>query len=166
MPSAPPPAPRHLQLESGLHWDDLPVGTTFHSRKRTLTEADLVAYCNLTWLTEELFTNADPQDRAAMAIPGRLVPGGMVYTFAEGLVAPSFQSAGLAFLDAQLDMRGPSVVGDTLHVECEVIESRLTSKPRPRPGAFAQCGGEPAWPDGAGVHAAAPDARARGLSPF
>ncbi len=121
--------PRRLSLESGIHWDDLPVGTVFHSRKRSLTEADLVAYCNLTWLTEELFTNTDPDDRATMAISGRLVPGGMVYTFAEGLVAPSFQSAGMAFLDAQLDMRGPSVVGDTLHVECEVIESRLTAKP-------------------------------------
>ncbi|MGQ7819304.1 MaoC family dehydratase [Metapseudomonas furukawaii] len=117
-----------LSLEVGIHWDDLTLGTRFQSRKRTVTEADLVAFANLTWLTEELFSNADPADRAKMAIAGRVVPGGLVYTFAEGLVAPSFQAAGLAFLNAELDMRGPTLVGDTLRVECEVIESRTTSR--------------------------------------
>ena len=99
-----------LALEVGIHWDDLPVGTRFHTKKRTVTETDLVNFVNLTWLTEELFGNADPQDRARMGITGRVVPGGLVYTFAEGLVAPTF-------------------VGDTLHVVCEVIEQRATSKP-------------------------------------
>ncbi|MND69111.1 hypothetical protein D3C80_605750 [compost metagenome] len=64
-----------------------------------------------------------------MGIPGRVVPGGLVYTFAEGLVAPSFQASGMAFLNAELDMQGPTFVGDTLHVQCEVIEQRITSRP-------------------------------------
>lgn len=118
-----------LSLEVGIYWDDLPVGTRFHSRKRTVTEADLVNFVNLTWLTEELFGNANPPDRASMGIAGRVVPGGLVYTFAEGLVAPSFQSAGIAFLNAQIDMKSPTFVGDTLHVECQVVEQRATSKP-------------------------------------
>jgi len=118
-----------LSLDIGIHWDDLPVGTRFVSKKRTITETDLVNFVNLSWLTEELFANADPADRAAMGITGRVVPGGLVYTFAEGLVAPSFQAAGLAFLHAELDMRAPSFVGDTIRVECEVIEHRATSKP-------------------------------------
>ena len=118
-----------LALEVGIHWDDLPVGTRFHTKKRTVTETDLVNFVNLTWLTEELFGNADPQDRARMGITGRVVPGGLVYTFAEGLVAPSFQAAGMAFLNAEIDMQGPTFVGDTLHVVCEVIEQRATSKP-------------------------------------
>ena len=120
---------KSLSLEVGIHWDDLPVGTRFVSRKRTVTETDLVNFVNLTWLTEELFGNADPQDRARMGIPGRVVPGGLVYTFAEGLIAPSFQASGLAFLGAEIDMKGPTFVGDTLRVECEVIEQRATSKP-------------------------------------
>jgi len=118
-----------LSLDTGIHWDDLPPGTRFVSKKRTITETDLVNFVNLTWLTEELFANADPADRAAMGIAGRVVPGGLVYTFAEGLVAPSFQAAGLAFLNAELDMQAPSFVGDTIRVECEVIEQRATSKP-------------------------------------
>lgn len=121
-------AHNELSLELGIFWEDLSVGTRFRTRKRTVTEADLVAFANLTWLTEELFSNADPADRAKMAIAGRVVPGGLVYTFAEGLVAPSFQAAGLAFLNAELDMKGPTLVGDTLRVECEVIEARATSR--------------------------------------
>lgn len=121
-------SPRALSLEPDIYWDDLSVGTCFRSGKRSVTEADLVNFTNLTWLTEALFTNSDPQDRAQMAIAGRVVPGGLVYTYAEGLISSSFQAAGLAFLGTELQMHGPTLVGDTLRVECEVIESRLTSR--------------------------------------
>ncbi|MDN7140066.1 MaoC family dehydratase N-terminal domain-containing protein [Pseudomonas sp. JQ170] len=121
--------PGQVSLEVGIYCDDLPVGTRFHSKKRTVTETDLVNFANLTWLTEELFTNAEPADRARMGISGRVVPGGLVYTFAEGLVAPSFQASGMAFLNAELNMQGPTFVGDTLQVRCEVIEQRISSRP-------------------------------------
>ena len=38
-------------------------------------------------------------------------------------------TAGLAFLGMTMDVKGPTLVGDTLHVEAEVIEQRATSKP-------------------------------------
>ena len=38
------------------------------------------------------------------------------------------QDTGLAFLNATIDIKGPTVVGDTIHVECEVAERRLASK--------------------------------------
>ncbi|HVR53904.1 MAG TPA: MaoC family dehydratase N-terminal domain-containing protein [Pseudorhodoferax sp.] len=118
-----------LPIAVDIFWDELPVGTRFRTRKRTVTETDLVSFVNLTWLTEELFGNADPGDRAAMGIVARVVPGGLVYTFAEGLVAPSFQAAGMAFLHAEIDMQAPTLVGDTLCVDCEVVEQRASSKP-------------------------------------
>lgn len=121
--------PGQVSLEVAIYCDDLPVGTRFHSKKRTVTETDLVNFANLTWLTEELFTNAEPADRARMGISGRVVPGGLVYTFAEGLVAPSFQASGMAFLNAELNMQGPTFVGDTLQVRCEVIEQCISSRP-------------------------------------
>ncbi|TDF83779.1 MaoC family dehydratase N-terminal domain-containing protein [Pseudomonas sp. H9] len=121
--------PQLLSLEVDIYWDDLPIGTRFHSRKRTVTETDLVNFVNLAWLGEELFANADPDDRANMSITGRVVPGALVYTFAEGLTTPSFQVAGLAFLGTTLEIQGPTVVGDTLYVKSEVIEHRLTSNP-------------------------------------
>jgi len=56
------------------------------------------------------------------------VPGALVYSFAEGLLLPSMQDTGLAFLNATVDIKGPTFVGDTIHVESEVLEARLTSK--------------------------------------
>jgi acyl dehydratase len=67
-------------------------------------------------------------DDAARAIKGRAVPGALVYSFAEGLLLPTMQDTGLAFLNATLDVKAPTVVGDTIHVEAEVTEARLTSK--------------------------------------
>lgn len=111
----------------GFHWDDLSVGDRFRTVGRTITETDLVNFVNMTWLTEELFTNAAARDH--MAMPMRVVPGALVYAFAEGLLLPSMQDTGLAFLNAEIDIKGPTCVGDTIHVECEVIEMRPTSKP-------------------------------------
>lgn len=109
----------------GYCYEDLKVGFRFRTHRRTIAEADVASFVNLTWLTEELFAVADD---SARAIKGRPVPGAMVYAFAEGLLLPTMQDTGLAFLNCTLDVKGPTVVGDTLHVECEVTEARLTSK--------------------------------------
>jgi acyl dehydratase len=109
----------------GFCYEDLKVGQRFRTHRRTIAEADLAAFVNLTWLTEELFAVEDDTRRA---IKGRAVPGALVYSFAEGLLLPSMQDTGLAFLNATLDIKGPTVVGDTIHVEVEVTEARLTSK--------------------------------------
>jgi acyl dehydratase len=74
---------------------------------------------NLTGLTEELFSVKREK---------QLVPGALVYSLAEGLLLPSMQDTGVAFLGATLDVKAPTYVDDTLHVECEVVEARLTSK--------------------------------------
>ena len=114
------------RLTRGLYYEDLPLGTTWHSAGRTLLEADLAAYVNLTWFTEDLFTNRD--DQSGNAIAGRPVPAAMVFAMAVGLVLPSMERTGLAFLHTDLDVKQSTVVGDTIYVHCEVIESRLTSK--------------------------------------
>jgi acyl dehydratase len=109
----------------GFAFEDLEVGFRFRTHRRTIGEADAAAFINLTWLTEELFAVADD---SARAIKGRPVPGALVYAFAEGLLLPTMQDTGLAFLNCTLDVKGPTVVGDTIHVECEVTEHRLASK--------------------------------------
>jgi acyl dehydratase len=109
----------------GFAFDDLKPGFRFRTHRRTIGEADVAAFINLTWLTEELFAVADD---SARAIKGRPVPGALVYSFAEGLLLPTMQDTGLAFLNCTLDVKAPTVVGDTIHVECEVVEHRLTSK--------------------------------------
>jgi acyl dehydratase len=109
----------------GFCFEDLRVGFRFRTHRRTIAESDVTAFVNLTWLTEELFAVADDSSRA---IKGRAVPGALVYSFAEGLLLPTMQDTGLAFLNATLDIKGPTLIGDTIHVESEVVEHRLTSK--------------------------------------
>ena len=109
----------------GFCYEDLQVGFRFRTHRRTIVDSDLSGFVNLTWLTEELFTVEDDSQRA---IKGRPVPGALVYSFAEGLLLPTMQDTGLAFLNATIDVKGPTVVGDTIHVESEVTDARLTSK--------------------------------------
>ena len=109
----------------GFCYEDLPLGYKFRTHRRTLAESDLTTFINLTWLTEELFAVEDDSERV---IKGRAVPGALVYSFAEGLLLPTMQDTGLAFLGAQLDIKAPTHIGDTIHVEAEVTEARLTSR--------------------------------------
>jgi acyl dehydratase len=112
----------------GYAWDELPVGKRFKSLARTITETDLVNFVSTTGMLEVLFTDIE---FAAQHAPqgGRLVPGALVYSIAEGLLVQSImQRTGLAFLSMTFDVNGPTFVGDTVHVEVEVLESRPTSK--------------------------------------
>lgn len=109
----------------GFYFEDLRPGFRFRTHRRTIAESDLASFVNLTWLTEELFAVADDSGRA---LKGRPVPAALVYSCAEGLLLPTMQDTGLAFLNATLDVKGPTLIGDTIHVESEVIEHRLTSK--------------------------------------
>ena len=117
----------------GYCYEDLKLGFRFRTHRRTIAESDLASFINLTWLTEELFAVADESNRA---IKGRPVPGALVYSFAEGLLLPTMQDTGLAFLNATLDVKGPTSVGDTIHVEpwraegFPVVKTPSTSNPR------------------------------------
>ena len=115
----------------GFHFEDLPVGRTFKTIGRTITEADITNFVNATGLVEVLFTNTEFL-REESDIKGRLAPGALAYSFAEGLLAQAtMQHTGFAFLEMELKIEGPTLAGDTIHVECEVIEARLS---RSRPG--------------------------------
>jgi acyl dehydratase len=114
----------------GFHFEDVPVGRQFRTIGRTVTEADIVNFVNCTGMVEVLFTNIEFL-KSESDIKGRLAPAALVYTFAEGLlVQATMQHTGYAFLNMQLDVKSPVFAGDTIHVECEVIEARLSgSKP-------------------------------------
>jgi len=61
----------------GFCFEDLKVGFRFRTHRRTIREADLAAFIALTGLTEELFAVREEK---------QLVPGALVYSFAEGLL--------------------------------------------------------------------------------
>jgi acyl dehydratase len=115
----------------GLFFEDLPVGRTFRTIGRTVTEADITNFVNCTGMVEVLFTDVEFL-RTHSDIKGRVAPAALVYAMAEGLlVQATMQHTGYAFLHMELDVERPVLAGDTIHVECEVIEARPS---RNRPG--------------------------------
>ena len=120
-------------LGIGLHFEDATLGRKFKTIGRTVTEPDIVNFINCTGMTEVLFTNLEFLKHES-DIKGRLAPAALVYCFAEGLlVHATMQHTGFAFLHMEFDVKGPVVAGDTIHVECEVVEARR-SKNRPNRG--------------------------------
>ena len=120
-------------LGLGLYFEDLPVGRQFRTIGRTVTEADIVNFINTTGMTEVLFSNMEFL-KTESDIKQRVAPGALSYCFAEGLlVQATMQHTGFAFLGMELTIENPVFAGDTIHVECEVIESRR-SKSRPNRG--------------------------------
>ena len=111
----------------GLYLEELKIGMRFRTFNRTITEADLVNFINVTGFTEILFTDTEFLKHGS-AIKGRVVPASLIYSFSEGLCTPVMQGTGLAFLEAQINVKAPTFVNDTIHVEGEVTESRRTSK--------------------------------------
>lgn len=112
----------------GLHWDELKVGETFRTVGRTVTETDIVNFISCTGMLEVLFTDMEYLKEHG-PMKGRVAPAALAYSFAEGLLIQAvMQHVGLAFLNMTLDVKGPTFAGDTLHVECEVVEIRPTSK--------------------------------------
>lgn len=112
-------------LGIGLTMSELAVGDILRTRRRTIQQSDRSAFINLVWLTEELFAT-ERQETSVFA--GDLVPAALVYSFAEGLVRPFMEATGIAFLGAELNVEKPTFVGDTIHVDMEVIEARPTSR--------------------------------------
>lgn len=112
----------------GRCWEDMPVGYQFKTVGRTITETDLVNFVGTTGMVEVLFTDATYAEQHAPD-GRRLIPGALVFSIAEGLVIQaSLQGTGLAFIRMEIDVKSPTFVGDTVHVEAEVMESRPTSK--------------------------------------
>jgi acyl dehydratase len=117
------------QLGEGWNWRELKIGNRFITYGRTLFEADLLNFVTLCGFSEELFTNKEYVKEHAPMRGGHPVPGALVYSMAEGLVIPTtLQGTGLAFLSMGFDIKGPTYVGDTIHVEIELTEIRPTSK--------------------------------------
>lgn len=111
-------------LGQGFFWDDLAIGASFRTFGRTITDADIVAFVGCTGMLEVLFTDAVYRERHA-AIAGRVAPGALVYSVAEGLVLnASANGTGLAFLNSEINILRPTFAEDTIHVEFEVVELR------------------------------------------
>jgi acyl dehydratase len=116
------------ELGKGFYWQDMTVGRKFRTIGRTLFESDLISFIGVTGMQEVLFNNLEYIEHESPT-GKRIVPGALVLSVAEGLVMQStLQKTGFAFLGMTMDIKGPTLVGDTIHVDLEVVESRAASK--------------------------------------
>jgi acyl dehydratase len=115
-------------LGKGFYWQDMAVGDRYVTYGRTITETDIVNFISCTGFLEVLFTDMEFVRRHS-AIKGRVAPGALVYAIAEGLaMMGTIQGTGLAFLHMELDIKRPTVAGDTIRCEIEVTEVLPSSK--------------------------------------
>ncbi len=112
-----------------LYFDDYGPETTLTTLGRTLTETDIVMFVGLANFYEPLFMDQEYL-RAETAYSGRLVPGPLVYSIAEGLILQTgvLHNMGIAFLGVDLRISKPTCAGDTIHVEVTLASKRETSK--------------------------------------
>ena len=116
---------------TGKYFEDLEVGDRFeHALGRTITEADNVLFCSLTMNTQPLHLNADFAEKSQFGRP--IVNGLLTLGLAVGMTVPDLTAgtivANLGY--EQVKHPHPMFHGDTLYVESEVLEKRVSrSKP-------------------------------------
>lgn len=123
MTASPSDLPR---LGQGFYWQDLRAGQRMRTFRRTITEADLVAFVGATGMLEAIFIDATFEGGA---IAGRPVPAALTYTLIEGFLLQSMiQGTGLASLELHKRVLAPVVIGDTVEAEVEILSVRETSR--------------------------------------
>ncbi len=113
------------KIGGGFYWQDLNLGDQFETWGRTVLENDISQFINLIGLHEVVFTDREFLAQHSV-IRKPFAPGALVYSFAEGLLLPTMQGTGMAFLNMELDIKQPCYAGDTIHVEIEVTDIRAT----------------------------------------
>jgi 3-hydroxybutyryl-CoA dehydratase len=115
------------------YYDEIALGARFVSRGRTITEADVVQWCALTgdWYV----LHSDAHYAARTRFGQRVAPGLLVLSYAAGFGIPPDAPGIVANYGADaLRFTAPTFIGDTIHLESEVLEK--TDKRAARDGVL------------------------------
>jgi acyl dehydratase len=112
----------------GLVFAAQPLGSRWRTPRRTITEFDLMSFVTTCGFNEALFL--DQAAASELGFKGRVIPGAMTLSIAEGLVISSgaLTGTGMAFLGGEIHVKAPVMVGDTLEVWVEVTAAKMTSR--------------------------------------
>lgn len=108
----------------GLYFEDFAVGQELESAGRTITEGDIVNFAGLTGDYNLIHTNAEYA--ANFHFGQRIAHGLLVQSIAVGLVVQSGVIDGtvLAFRELTAKFSLPVFIGDTIHVEAKIVETK------------------------------------------
>jgi len=112
-------------IAQGKYWDELRKGWKARTRRRTVTESDLVSFISAAGMLEVIFVDAEHGG----AMGGRPVPAALTYCFIEGMQMQTLvQGTGMALLEVNTKVDGPVRVGDSIWATIEVVHVKPTSK--------------------------------------
>lgn len=112
-----------------LYYEDLEVGQTFRSPARTVTEADLTIFSMVSGDWNPIHSDAEYARETPYG--ERIVHGVLGMAIVTGMFdrLGIFEDSALALLGIdEWRFRAPILVGDTIHMELDIADKRLTSK--------------------------------------
>ncbi|HSE92451.1 MAG TPA: MaoC/PaaZ C-terminal domain-containing protein [Methylomirabilota bacterium] len=114
----------------GLTWEEQSVGAVYRTLARTISETDIVNFVNLCGFTEPLFMDMEYVARESV-FGRRAAPGALTFALAEGLIMQTglIHGTGMAWLGGEIRIAAPVLAGDTINVEIEVADKRVTKRP-------------------------------------
>ena len=108
----------------GLYYEQFELGNVLETRRRTMTEADIVAFSGISGdynlvHTDEVFAAETP-------FGTRIAHGPLGLSVAIGLLSQLnvIEDTALALLNLNWDFSGPILPGDTIHVRATPTEKR------------------------------------------
>ena len=112
------------------YWEEYDLGEVLVTPSITITEAHLVNWAGLTMDFYPLHMDKEYAETTVMK--ERVAHGPMIFGMSVGLMAlrefMNYDSI-VAWLGSEVKIFKPVHIGDTIHVESEVIEKRETRKP-------------------------------------
>lgn len=113
-------------MATGITFEGFHPGDRFVTGRRTVTEHDVMQFVCLVGLYEPLFIDAE-YIRNESLFGERIAPGSLTFAMAEGLTVQTgiIHGTGMAFVGVEkMRLSGPVKVGDTIHVEIEVLDGK------------------------------------------
>lgn len=110
-----------------LYYEDLQVGRTWKSARRTVTETDIVAFAGLSGDFNPLHTD---EEFAKTTIFGKRIAHGLLgLSISSGLQTSEPPWLVMAFMGLDWKFVKPIFIGDTIHYTSEIVKMREGSKP-------------------------------------
>jgi len=116
--------------EPVVYFEDLRIGDLHTTAARTITESDVALFAGLSGDYNSLHVDDEYASRSPFG--RRIAHGLLVLSISSGLTTQlptmhALQPALLGMLQASATFKAPVYIGDTIHVELEVTDKRVTS---------------------------------------
>jgi acyl dehydratase len=120
-----------VMREGPLYYEDLELGHVHRTGGRTIAEADVHLFAGLSGDFNSL--HVDEEYASESPFKHRIAHGLLILSITSGLttrlpIMYAIQPSLLGMLETRASFRAPVFIGDTIHVEFEITDKRLTSK--------------------------------------